>query len=118
MALYRHEAKTRNRYHLGASFDLGFTRIKRELEAPRPKNQFLVKIGFSLKIHLYHPKGGLHCKRAHHGAAFEDKRAWLGMKAKDPEEELLLKDYIRVFSQKNQILLKISFSAWGPLIPS
>ena len=38
MALYRHEAKTRNRYHLGASFDLGFTRIKKELEAPRPKN--------------------------------------------------------------------------------
>ena len=25
-------------YHLGASFDLGFTRIKKELEAPRPKN--------------------------------------------------------------------------------
>ena len=61
MALYRHEAKTRNRYHLGASFDLGFTRIKKELEAPRPKNRFLVKIGFSVKIHLYHPKGGLLC---------------------------------------------------------
>ena len=62
MALYRHEAKTRNRYHLGASFDLGFTRIKKELEAPRPKNRFLVKFGFSVKIHLYHPKGGLLCK--------------------------------------------------------
>ena len=55
MALYRHEAKTRNRYHLGASFDLGFTRIKKELEAPRPKNRFLVKFGFSDKIRLYHP---------------------------------------------------------------
>ena len=62
MALYRHEAKTRNRYHLGASFDLGFIRIKRELEAPRPKNRFLVKFGFSVKIHLYHPKGGLLCR--------------------------------------------------------
>ena len=61
MALYRHEAKPRNRYHLGASFDLGFIRIKRELEAPRPKNRFLVKFGFSVKIHLYHPKGGLLC---------------------------------------------------------
>ena len=61
MALYRHEAKTHNRYHLGASFDLGFTRIKKELEAPRPKNRFLVKFGFSVKIHLYHPKGGLLC---------------------------------------------------------
>ena len=61
MALYRHEAKTHNRYHLGASFDLGFTRIKKELEAPRPKNRFLVKFGFSVKIHLYHPKGGRHC---------------------------------------------------------
>ena len=61
MASYRHEAKTHNRYHLGASFDLGFTRIKKELEAPRPKNRFLVKFGFSVKIHLYHPKGGLHC---------------------------------------------------------
>ena len=60
MALYRHEAKTHNRYHLGASFDLGFTRIKKELGAPRPKNRFLVKFGFSVKIHLYHPKGGLH----------------------------------------------------------
>ena len=59
MALYRHEAKTHYRYHLGASFDLGFTRIKKELEAPRPKNRFLVKFGFSVKIHLYHPKGGL-----------------------------------------------------------
>ena len=52
MALYRHEAKTRNRYHLGASFDLGFTRIKKELEAPRPKKRFLVKFCFSDKIHL------------------------------------------------------------------
>ena len=57
MASYRHEAKTRNRYHLGASFDLGFIWIKRELEAPRAKNRFLVKFGFSDKIHLYHPKG-------------------------------------------------------------
>ena len=62
MASYRHEAKTHNRYHLGASFDLGFTRIKKELEAPRPKNRFLVKFVFSVKIHLYHPKGGLHCR--------------------------------------------------------
>ena len=61
MALYRHEAKTHNRYHLGASFDLGFTRIKKELEAPRPKNLFLVKFVFYVKIHLYHPKGGLLC---------------------------------------------------------
>ena len=63
MALYRHEAKTRKRYHLGASFDLGFTRIKKELEAPRPKKRFLVKFGFSVKIHLYHPKGGLLCNQ-------------------------------------------------------
>ena len=61
MALYRHEAKTRNRYHLGASFEGLIIWIKKELEAPRPKNRFLVKFGFSVKIHLYHPKGGLLC---------------------------------------------------------
>ena len=59
--VYRHEAKTRNRYHLGASFEGLIIRIKKELEAPRRKNIFLVKFGFSVKIHLYHPKGGLHC---------------------------------------------------------
>ena len=61
MALYRHEAKTRNRYHLGASFEGLIIWIKKELEAPRRKNRFLVKFGFSVKIHLYHPKGGLLC---------------------------------------------------------
>ena len=48
MALYRHEAKTRNRYHLGASFEGLIIWIKKELEAPRPKNRFLVKFVFPL----------------------------------------------------------------------
>ena len=47
MALYRHEAKTRNRYHLGASFEGLIIWIKKELEAPRRKNRFLVKFCFS-----------------------------------------------------------------------
>ena len=47
MALYRHEAKTRNRYHLGASFEGLIIWIKKELEAPRRKNIFLIKFVFS-----------------------------------------------------------------------
>ena len=47
MALYRHEAKTRNRYHLGASFEGLIIWIKKELEAPRRKNGLLVKTCFS-----------------------------------------------------------------------
>ena len=34
-------------YHLGVSFDLGFTRIKRELRSPKRKNGLLVKTCFS-----------------------------------------------------------------------
>ena len=48
MALYRHEAKTRNRYHLGASFEGLIIWIKKELEAPRRKKRFLVKFVFPL----------------------------------------------------------------------
>ena len=59
MALYRHEAKTRNRYHLGASFEGLIIWIKKELEAPRRKNGLLVKTCFSLKIPLYSPFGAV-----------------------------------------------------------
>ena len=63
MALYRHEAKTRNRYHLGASFEGLIIWIMKELEAPRRKNRFLVKFVFSPKVGLkWHPnKWTLQC---------------------------------------------------------
>ena len=35
---YRHEAKNRNRYHLGESFEGKITWIKRESRSPRRKN--------------------------------------------------------------------------------
>ena len=41
MASYRHEAKTHRPDHLGESFYLGFTLIKKELRGPRRKSSIL-----------------------------------------------------------------------------